>query len=430
MQSQVSQTRDHVKLPALSLASPTRFTRLFSQALIALFALLTLGMMFLPWRQFVVGSGRVIAFNPLDRRVNVEAQVSGRVKHLHVTEGQRVKKGQVIVEIEDNDPNLIANLRAQRESIESRRDFAQGRVESHASQITQQELAKGQAIDAAEQRVNASKAASEAARLNFNRVEALFAKGLSSQREHELAILQRDSTEADFKSAESVLKRTSNDFDATIASIHAQKGSALSDVASAERDLSVIDVQINQNLRQIMESPRDGIVLQVAATDGTYLRPGSLICVIIPETESRFVEIWLDGNDTPLIRSRTEENGVIHPGSDVRIAFEGWPAVQMIGWPNLAIGTFGGEVIFVDATDDGKGRFRVVVAPKADTVDRGGGLVRVEWPDKARWLRQGVKANAWIMLQQVPLWYEIWRQINGFPAGQAAKNDNIVPVSK
>ena len=152
--------------------------------------------------------------------------------------------------------------------------------------------------------------------------------------------------------------------------------------------------------------------------------------MIIPETESRFVEIWLDGNDTPLIRSRTEENGVINPGSDVRIAFEGWPAVQMIGWPNLAIGTFGGEVIFVDATDDGKGRFRVVVAPKADTLDRGGGLVRVEWPDKARWLRQGVKANAWIMLQQVPLWYEIWRQINGFPAGQAAKNDNIVPVSK
>lgn len=430
MQSQVSQMRDYVKLPALSLASPTRFTKLFSQALIVLFALLVMGMLFLPWRQFVVGSGRVIAFNPLDRRVNVEAQVSGRVKHLHVTEGQRVKKGQVIVEIEDNDPNLIANLRAQRESIESRKDFAQSRVESHAAQITQQELAKGQAIDAAQQRVNASKAASEAARLNFNRVKALFAKGLSSEREHELAILQRDSTEADLKSAESVLKRTSNDFDATIASIHAQKGSALSDVASAERDLSVIDIQINQNLRQIMESPRDGIVLQVAATDGTYLRPGSLICVIIPETESRFVEIWLDGNDTPLIRPRTEENGAIQPGSDVRIAFEGWPAVQMIGWPNLAVGTFGGEVIFVDATDDGKGRFRVVVAPKADAVDRGEGVVHVEWPEKARWLRQGVKANAWIMLQQVPLWYEVWRQINGFPAGQASKNDNIAPVSK
>jgi multidrug efflux pump subunit AcrA (membrane-fusion protein) len=430
MQSKASELSYYVRLPALSLASPTRFTKIFSQALLVSFALLALGMLFLPWRQFVVGSGRVIAFNPLDRRVNVEAQVSGRVKHLHVMEGQRVKKGQLIVEIEDNDPNLILNLRAQRESIESRKDFAQSRVEAHVSQITQQELAKGQAIDAAQQRVNATTAAYETAQLNFKRVEALFAKGLSSQREHELAILQRDSTEADFKSAESVLKRTSNDFDAMIASIHAQKGSALSDVASAERDLSGIDIQINQNLRQVMESPRDGIVLQVAATDGTYLRPGSLVCVIIPETESRFIEIWLDGNDTPLIRPRAEDNGTVYPGSDVRIAFEGWPAVQMIGWPNLAVGTFGGEVIFVDATDDGKGRFRVVVAPKPDTVDRGSGPVEVGWPEKGRWLRQGVKANAWIMLRQVPLWYEIWRQINGFPPGQAQKEDKTASSNK
>lgn len=417
---------DDSLMPALTLANPTRLTRWLSFLLVSGFLFLVLGMGFLPWRQFVLGSGRVIAFNPLDRRLNVEAQVSGRVKHLHVVEGQRVKKGQPLVEIEDNDPNLLNNLRAQREAIESRRDFGRSRVESLESQITQQALAKAQAIDSAQQRVNATKAASETAILNFRRTDSLFEKGLASKRDHELATLQRDSTEADFKSADATLKRTSNDFDATIASIQAQKGSALGDVASAERDLSVIDVQINQNLRQVMEAPRDGIVLQVAATDGTYLRPGSLVCVIIPETESRFVEVWLDGNDTPLLHPRTEENGKVVPGSDVRLAFEGWPAVQMIGWPNLAIGTFGGEVVFVDAADDGKGKFRVVIAPKADTVRRNGKTVEVDWPDRNRWLRQGVRANAWVMLRQVPLWYEIWRQINGFPplpSGDASKMD-------
>lgn len=417
---------DDALMPALTLANPNRFTKWLSFLLLVGFALLVLGMGFLPWRQFVLGTGRVIAFNPLDRRVNVEAQVSGRVKHLHVVEGQKVKKGQVVVEIEDNDPNLLNNLRAQRESIESRRDFARSRVESLAAQITQQELAKAQALDSAQQRVNASKAAAETAQLNFKRTDSLFEKGLASKRDHELATLQRDSTEADLKSADATLKRTGNDFEATIASIHAQKGSALGDVASAERDLSVIDIQISQNLRQIMEAPRDGIVLQVAATDGTYLRPGSLVCVIIPETESRFVEVWLDGNDTPLLHPRTEQDGKVVPGSDVRLAFEGWPAVQMIGWPNLAVGTFGGEVIFVDAADDGKGKFRVVVAPKPDVIRRDGRPVEVEWPDRNRWLRQGVRANAWIMLQRVPLWYEIWRQINGFPplpTGDASKMD-------
>ena len=400
-------------LPALSLAGSAKFTRIFSRLLLLGFIVFVVGILFLPWRQFVAGTGRVIAFNPLDRRINIEAQVSGRVKHLHVTEGQRVKKGELIAEIQDNDPNLINNLKAQRETIESRRYFALGRVESLTAQITQQELAKAQAINGAEQRVVAAKIAAETALLNYTRTQDLYAKKLESQRNLELATLSRDSTAAELKSSVAALKRTSNDFDASIASTHASKGTALSEVATAERDLSVIDVQINQNLRQIVDAPRDGIVLQVAATDGTYLRPGSLICVIIPETDSRFVEIMVDGNDMPLIHSRKDGQ----PGSPVRIAFEGWPAVQMIGWPQLAIGTFGGEVVFVDATDDGLGKFRVVVGPADDIVDRGDskGPVTVGWPDKDRWLRQGTRANAWVMLDQVPLWFEIWRQINGFP---------------
>ena len=129
-------------LPALSLAGSGRAAHFVSRALVVGFCLLAAAILFLPWRQFVGGSGRIIAFNPLDRRVNIEAQVSGRVKHLHVVEGQRVRKGELLVEIQDNDPELLNNLRAQREAIESRRDFAQGRVESLISQITQQELAQ------------------------------------------------------------------------------------------------------------------------------------------------------------------------------------------------------------------------------------------------------------------------------------------------
>ncbi len=415
-------------LPALSLAGSAKFTRIFSRLLVVAFIAFVIGILWLPWRQFVSGAGRVIAFNPLDRRINIEAQVAGRVKHLHVNEGQRVKKGELIVEIQDNDPNLINNLKAQREAIESRRDFAHGRVESLTAQITQQELAKAQAIDGAEQRVAAAKISAETSQLNYNRTKDLFEKKLESQRNLELATLSRDSTIAELRSAEAALKRTSNDFDATIASTHASKGTALSEVATAERDLSVIDVQINQNLRQVVESPRDGIVLSVEATDGTYLRPGSLICVVIPETDSRFVEIMVDGNDMPLVHPRKDNQ----PGSPVRLAFEGWPAVQMIGWPQLAIGTFGGEVVFVDATDDGTGKFRVVVGPSNDSVDRGDGqgLVTVGWPDKDRWLRQGARANGWIMLNEVPLWFELWRQINGFPPVVNDHDGKLDPTKK
>jgi multidrug resistance efflux pump len=417
-------------LPAMSLAGSTRAAEFLSRILVGGFLLLLAALLFMPWRQFVSGSGRVIVFNPLDRRLNVEAQVSGRVKHLHVVEGQRVHKGDLLVEIQDNDPNLLNNLRAQREAVESRRDFAQGRVESLIAQILQQELAKTQAIDSAQQRVNGAKIAAETAQLNFARTESLAGNGIASKRDLELATLQRDSTAAELRSSEATLKRTHNDFDATIASIHAQKGTALSEVATAERDLSIVDVQINQNLRQIVEAPRDGVVLQVAATDGTYLRPGSLICVLIPETDSRFVEIWLDGNDAPLLHSRKTIDGKVLPGSQVRLAFEGWPAVQIMGWPQVAVGTFPGEVVFVDAADDGKGRFRVVIAPAEEMVQRRGGPVRMGWPDKDRWLRQGARANAWVLLEQVPLWFEFWRQINGFPPLLAGDDAKLDPTKK
>jgi membrane fusion protein, adhesin transport system len=405
----------------MALTGSLRFVRRFAWCLCIGFVLLSVGLFFLPWRQFVGGTGRVIAFNPLDRRINVEAQVAGRVKHLHVVEGQRVKKGDLIAEVQDNDPNLIQNLRAQREAIESRRDFAQGRVESLIAQITQQELAKNEALDAASQRVAATKIATETALANFTRNERMHQQGLISTQQLEQTILLRDSTSADYKSAEATLKRTRNDFDASIASTHALKGSALSDVATAERDLSAIDIQINQNLRQIVDAPRDGIVLQVSATDGTYLRPGSLICVIIPETDSRFVEVWVDGNDMPLIKTKKEQQ----QGSAVRLSFEGWPSVQLVGWPQIARGTFGGEVVFVDPTDDGKGKFRVVVGPKEDVVDG----VTVPWPEKERWLRQGARANALILLDEVPLWYELWRQINGFPTG-VTPDSNLDPAKK
>lgn len=281
-------------------------------------------------------------------------------------------------------------------------------------QIAQQELARQQALDVARQRVAPTRIAAETARLNFDRLQVLEGKGLVSRRDFESATLARDSSAADFAGAEATLRRTENEFQATLAGLRAQWNSAQSDVASAERDLAGVDIAINQNLRQVVEAPRDGIVLSVAVTDGTYLRPGSPICVLIPETESRFAEVWLDGNDTPLVRPRGETNGVVVPGSPVRLQFAGWPAVQIVGWPNVAVGTFGGEVVFVDPTDNGKGKFRVVVAPLPDRKGRDGREEPVTGPSN-RWLRQGVRVNGWVMLEQVPLWRELWRQLNGFP---------------
>jgi multidrug resistance efflux pump len=402
-------------LPAINLVGSNRTAHYLSRILVILFLLVFVVVLFAPWRQFVRGTGRVIAFDPLDRRVNIEALVSGRVKKLHVVEGQRVKAGDLLVEIQDNDPNLLDNIRAMRVATSTRIELAKDQVANLAAQIEQEKLAKGRALESAREKIRGAESASETAKLNYRRIKVLFEKGLVSRREYEKATLERDKTDADHKAAIADLEQKRNEFDSKISSTQAKRDYATSSIAKAEEELTKLESELNKNQRQIVTAPRDGIVLKVPVTDGSYLKPGALMCVIIPETESRFVEAWVDGNDVPIIHARKEKDGEVQPGSPVRLAFEGWPAVQAIGWPQLAQGTFAGEVVFIDATDDGTGKFRVVIGPAVDIVNRGNGPQEVHWPSGDRWLRQGVQAKAWVMLDEVPLWFEIWRQINGFP---------------
>ena len=411
---------DHVfplrgRLPALARAGAAPAVRVIARVCAATFVLFLLGIWFLPWQQFVRGTGRVIAFDPLERRINVEAAVAGQVRRLHVVEGQKVRAGDPVAEIQDNDPNLLANLRLQREALIARKAASAQRIEDLDQQARQLEIARGQAADAARQRVAAEKITAETAALNFRRTSELRDAGLVSQRDFEVALQVRDSSASNLAAAEATYGRTESEFNASIAGIRAQRGTAQSELASAERDIGALEVQISQNQRQLVAAPRDGVVLSVQATDGTYLRPGSPICVIIPETDSRFVELWLDGNDMPLVHPRLKRaDGTVEPGSEVRLQFEGWPAIQFVGWPSVAVGTFGGEVVFVDPAGDDAGRFRVVVAPRPDVREVDGRQVAEGWPGN-RWLRQGVRAKGWVLLQQVPLWKEIWRQVNGFP---------------
>ena len=139
------------------------------------------------------------------------------------------------------------------------------------------------------------------------------------------------------------------------------------------------------------------------------MKAGEPLLTVVPDTNSRIVELWIDGNDLPLVER----------GDHVRLQFEGWPAVQFSGWPGLAMGTFGGQVRAVDWIDDGVGRFRLMVEP--DTMG---------WP-AAEFLRQGVRVKGWVQLGQVSLGYELWRRFNGFPPGQlpgpqASSKDAVV----
>jgi len=407
----------------LGVPAPRR-TIVVARALVAVFLLFSLAALLAPWTQNIRGRGRVFAYAPEQRQQPIEATISGRVEEWFVQEGTQVKKGDPIVQLTDNDESILDRLGAERAAIEGRR-VAQGqrvetlsnrmeslrrsqRAEISATEANIQIAQRG--VEAAEQDVGAATAEVETNELNLRRQRDLFDDGLASQREFELAELAARQSRAKLASANAklaasrnrltqsraALRRVIASTEAEIENAEASWRSAETEVASTNAALARLDVGISRQQAQTITAPLDGTILRVVGRlGGEQVDQGEVLAVLVPLTEDRAVELYVDGNDAALIT----------PGSLVRLQFEGWPAVQFSGWPSVAVGTFGGRVAFVDASDDGRGDFRIVVVP--DPQDS-------PWP-AASYLRQGVLAKGWVLLNRVSLGFEVWRQFNGFP---------------
>ena len=397
-------------LPSMADVKGYAPARRLAWILVILFILLFVALGLTPWQQSISGTGRVIAFAPLERQQTVSAPVDGRVVRWHVAEGTRVKEGDVIVDISDNDPGMIERLRGElsdaRDRQESLGDRIAGLEASRESALAAAESRVGMAserISAAERGLDAAQATLLAARLNLDRQDQLIKRGLTATRNVELARMDNDRASAEVERARNTLNAARQDHQATIADrqkVEADYRALIEDAnasrSSARGAVRPIETRLARQSTQEIRAPRDGVILRLLAQPGSeMLKAGEPLAVLVPDTTQTVVELWINGNDMPLL----------HTGDKVRLQFEGWPAVQFVGWPSVAVGTFGGIVSLLDATDDGSGRFRILVAPDASDE---------AWPE-SRYLRQGVRANGWVLLQQVKLGFELWRRFNGFP---------------
>ncbi|MEO1047375.1 MAG: HlyD family efflux transporter periplasmic adaptor subunit [Pseudomonadota bacterium] len=217
-----------------------------------------------------------------------------------------------------------------------------------------------------EVQLQAAKSAQATAEIDLRRMQELFQSGLVARRDYEQALIRVDQ----------------------------MRGS----VAEAEASLARANVNLSRQSNQLVTAPRDGFIQSINGGDAaTFINAGDILATFVPENSERVIEVFLDGRDV----------GLVQLGAPARIQFEGWPAVQFSGWPSVAVGTFIGEVIAVDQSAQADGRFRVLLREK---------IVEGEepWPSE-RYVRFGAVAQAWVLLETVPVGYEIWRQLNNFP---------------
>jgi len=408
----------------MSLVRPSRASRVIARLLVAALVLAALVLSVTPWQQSAPGAGRVVAYAPDERRQNLKAPIEGRVLRWFVREGSVVKKGDPIVDLTDNDPDILFRLRAERDAFVARLDAAKARASSMESRVDSLEDSRKSGIAAAEsrirmatQRVIASEqavalanATLNAARLNIERQRALTAQGLTSRRQLELTELEETRAQTEVERAKVILaaaqseelalasdrQKVGNDGAASISDARGSRSGAEVEVASASVELARIEVRLARQSAQSVTAPSDGTIFRIVANgqSGEIVKAGDVLAILVPDTSARAVELWVSGNDLPLVRE----------GAHARIQFEGWPALQFSGWPSVAVGTFGARVSFVDSSDNGAGQFRILVTPEEGS----------KWP-AAIYLRQGVRAQGWVQLGRVTLGYEVWRQFNGFP---------------
>lgn len=314
-----------------SIGTP-RVARNSAIMLLLAIALAVAFLIFIPWVQNAQGQGRVTALDPRDRIQTISALVPGRVAEWYVAEGSKVRQGDPIARIIDNDPLLLERLREERLQVETE--------------------------------IAAAAAALQVAQRDVARLEDLVAEGLAARKDLELAQIKV----SDYR-----LK-----------------------VAQSRSKLTGIEIRLTRQGAQIVTAPRDGRIQQLVAGDSaTLVKEGDPLATFAPTGTQHTVELYLDGRDIPLV----------HPGRLARLEFEGWPAVQFSGWPSVSRGVFDGVVLTVDAAASPNGLYRVLI---------GEAQGKPNWPREPT-VRLGAKVRGWVMMDTVPVGYELWRQLNDFP---------------
>ena len=92
------------KFETLNAIQLQRVARNVGIGLVILFIAASVILIYVPWVQTAYGVGAVTALNPNDRMQEINAFVSGRIAEWYVRDGSRVKFGDPIINIVDNDP--------------------------------------------------------------------------------------------------------------------------------------------------------------------------------------------------------------------------------------------------------------------------------------------------------------------------------------
>jgi multidrug efflux pump subunit AcrA (membrane-fusion protein) len=394
--------------------------------------LVAICILFLPWTQNIRTRGYVTTLRQENRPQEINSIIPGRIAKWYVKEGDFVKAGDTIAqlsEIKDSylDPNLISRTNDQ--IIAKQSGVSQYRLKSDAidNQINALQLGLEVKLSQLKLKITSDSMDAVAAENDYNISEAQLARarimkdsGLIATLQIEQRIQSRQSALAKkisafnkFRNTKTEVAQVLQEYNEKIFKARSEQASARSDIAAGEAEIAKLNNQAaNYTIRNNMYfvlAPQSGQVVKAAKSGvNEIIKEGEKIVEIVPAASSHAVEIFVPAVDLPLLSL----------GQEVKFQFDGYPAIVFSGWPGASYGIFSGRIVAIENTVNENGLFRVLV-----TEDRS---VK-PWPTT---LKIGVGASSIALLKNVPVWYELWRNINGFPPDFYEHNKDVKKKKK
>lgn len=414
---------------AVNLVRDIRHAQRFAKVVTMVFCVLILAL-FLPWTQNIRSYGSMTTYLPQDRPQTVQTVIPGRIDKWYVREGQPVQKGDTIVKITEIkekffDPKLLERFADQIRAKEGSQSSTADKIEALARQVRALQQERTLSLQKARNKLiqarlkitsdstdlKAMEIDYDIAKYQARRADSLFKKGLISLVDLERRNLKVQESNAKLIGVENKMLTSRNElinanielnaieaeYTTKISKAESDLQSALSYLYETQGEISKMNVEYaNLSIRSgyyYVTAPQDGYVVQTRVSGvGENISEGDAVCTIMPSGSTLAVQLYVRPMDIPLLQK----------GRKVRLQFDGWPALVFSGWPNYTFGTFGGLVAVIDNIDT-KGHYRILVIQDPDDDP---------WPVQ---LRVGSGVYGWVMLKDVPIWYELWRQFNGFP---------------
>ena len=404
---------------------------LYTRRLIVVGTIITIVFMFLPWTQNVQTTGVVTTLRPSERPQSIQTVISGQILKWYVKDGDQVNEGDTIAVLTETkseylDPDLIDQTSTQIKAKENSILSYSAKVNAINQQITQLEANRDFAIQKARVKLQQEKlryssefAEMQAANINLKiaqqqlvRDSLLSLKQIKSPLDVENrrvkfqeALAKKLIQEAKLNMATNAienarieLQNIDAEYGEKLAKAESERYSAISAQMDTETEVSKLrNLYSNYQIRNgfyVVKAPQKGLVSQTLSNGvGIAVSEGQALCTIVPSEINLAVELFVKPIDMPLIEI----------GAPAQFVFDGWPTMVFSGWPDLSYGTFPGEIYAVDNALQPTGNYRVLVKMAVD---------KKQWPEQ---LKIGVGARAYMLLKTVPVWYEIWRQLSGFP---------------